>query len=467
MNLNFFSRHRAEPLARAKASFIHLLVPALFLVAGVAVLIGLSRIQHTKYDSLWRDAAISTDGTAPWKGTIEIRSCYLPLENFPLQKEVLQELKKTPDGEKLIAQLDLVSREQLIGFSLPEDIAWESLLENGRLPRPGMNEVLAGAFCRLGDFKIGEEKYSVTGTIPVGAAGFAFFYVLPDGADHAAFSQVEDSTKGWLHPHGQRLLLRDAGNESKLRVTRQPGNLYYMKPAGRDVAAAVLACLTMMAIAGTLFHGRVFRGMALTPMAHKLTIFAESVHFKKTFYFIHALFFGEILFAMMLGILTPMNNMYINHFLSSAFTNGPLTMVTRAYESGNIIWASMATFGWNYFVATLVLTLAPSIVFPPWGLIKNALSFGLIGFAMAPLWTDLNDNMTYHSLTMVFELEAYIVVCFAITVYAIRIIRGLRGGRLQEQYLDGLRCLGSGALVAGLLLFFAAIYEATTIILLR
>ncbi|MCL4218254.1 MAG: hypothetical protein KJ052_14800, partial [Candidatus Hydrogenedentes bacterium] len=375
--------------------------------------------------------------------------------------------RQTPDGEQLIAQINLTSREKLIGFSLPDDIAWESLLENGRLPRPGTNEVLAGAFCRLGDFKIGEAKYSVTGTIPVGAAGFAFFYVLPDGADNEAFSVAQESTTGWLHPIGQPLLLRDAGKKSKLRVTGLRENLYYMKPAGLDVAAAVLACLTMMAIAGTLFHARVFRGMALTPLAHKLTVFAESVHFKKTFYLIHALFFGEILFAMMLGILTPMNNMRLSHMLSNAFTSGPLMMVTRAYESGNILWASMATFGWNYFVATLVLTVAPSIVFPPWGLLKNALSFGLIGFAMAPLWTDLNDNMTYHSLTMVFELEAYIVVCFAITVYALRIIRGLRTGRLREQYLDGLRCLGSGALVAGLLLFFAAVYEATTIILLK
>jgi hypothetical protein len=73
---------------------------------------------------------------------------------------------------------------------------------------------------------------------------------------------------------------------------------------------------------------------------------------------------------------------------------------------------------------------------------------------------------TFHSITMVLELEAYVIASFAISVLPIRVLRGLIAGNVVEEYRHGMSVVGSGTVLVGAMLALAALYEAATIILL-
>ena len=118
-------------------------------------------------------------------------------------------------------------------------------------------------------------------------------------------------------------------------------------------------------------------------------------------------------------------------------------------------------------MGTFRYSALPSLVFPFAGLFKNLLSFGFVGFVMTPLWTGSAAQNTYHSITLTLELEAYVVVTFAVCALPIRVVRGWQSGEWATQYLAGLRIIVGAVALAGIMLTIAAVYEATTLILLH
>jgi hypothetical protein len=77
--------------------------------------------------------------------------------------------------------------------------------------------------------------------------------------------------------------------------------------------------------------------------------------------------------------------------------------------------------------------------------------------------------MSFHSITMWLELEAYILVSFASVLLPVKVMRAFAepGGNPGQAYVQGAIILGSMTLIAGIILLVAALYEATTLILLR
>ena len=129
--------------------------------------------------------------------------------------------------------------------------------------------------------------------------------------------------------------------------------------------------------------------------------------------------------------------------------------------------ATLATLRQNYLMGTCLYSVLPSLVIPFAGLLKNLVSFLFVGFIMAPLWTGSAVQNTYHSITLTLELEAYVVVSFAICVLPVRVFEGIRRGEWASQYMAGFRVLGSAVILVGIMLAIAAAYEATTLILLN
>ena len=182
---------------------------------------------------------------------------------------------------------------------------------------------------------------------------------------------------------------------------------------------------------------------------------------------VHVMLYGALFGAMAAGVLLPRATWNAMHFTRSVFSEGALGHIGRAYASGNILWATLATLHQNYLVGTCLYSALPSLVFPFAGLFKNLLSFGFVGFVMTPLWTGSAAQNTYHSITLTLELEAYVVVTFAVCALPIRVVRGWQSGEWATQYLAGLRIIVGAVALAGIMLTIAAVYEATTLILLH
>jgi hypothetical protein len=131
-----------------------------------------------------------------------------------------------------------------------------------------------------------------------------------------------------------------------------------------------------------------------------------------------------------------------------------------------VVQAAAATFFNNFVVQTALLSMLPSLAVPFWALPKTILNLGFAGFALAPIWTGYVGHLSYHSITMTLEIEAYVVAAFAACVYPRIVWRGLREGDFKKGLAQGLVLMLRTTVLAGIMLLIAATYEATTLILL-
>jgi hypothetical protein len=181
---------------------------------------------------------------------------------------------------------------------------------------------------------------------------------------------------------------------------------------------------------------------------------------------LHLFMFGWFFTMLVAGMLNPLGNMRLMNLIRNAFQEGGLEYVGRAFESGNVLLAAAAIFANNYLVQTLALTLAVSLIVPFAGLIKTLASFTLAGFGMAPIWSNLLPVLPAHSITIAVELEAYVVACFAVVLWPVYVVRAVWRSNIRE-VLHGLSIVGGAAVVTGVILGVAALYEAVTLMTLR
>jgi hypothetical protein len=179
---------------------------------------------------------------------------------------------------------------------------------------------------------------------------------------------------------------------------------------------------------------------------------------------LHLVLYGVFFLSMAAGLVWPGANAALKAWVGAVFSEGGLSYVGQAYASGNIVHAATATFYHNFVTATLVWNIGLSLVIPFIGLFKTAVSLGLVGFAMAPIWSNTFAGYTYHSVTMGIELEAYILATFSIVVYALHFFRGIVRGNFLHEWGQGFQTALGSAVIAGVLLAVAALYEAVTLI---
>jgi hypothetical protein len=182
----------------------------------------------------------------------------------------------------------------------------------------------------------------------------------------------------------------------------------------------------------------------------------------------HVLLYGLFFLSMLPALVYPFISVWMQEFIGQVFSEkGSLDYVGEAYASGDIAGAAFATWLNNYIVQTVGLTFALSLVIPLAGVLKTAASFAFAGLGITPIWSGMPGMLTYHSITMVLELEAYIYACVAVCAFWTRLIRGLAAPATARAAGAAAKSLGSATLLAGLMLGVAAAYEAATLILLR
>ncbi len=434
----------------------------------------------------WTDAIVAIEGPPLWEDNIYSAWFHrFDHTELPGESRLIAALEDTPGGADAIRGLGLDHHETFVAAELPPE-AWDQLLAEGRPPAPGEPEVLAGDLARYDSFDFLGDSWRGTGKIRPEGGPFVVSYVAP--VESVSDPSEADFTEGWIAPAGlQRLDERDHDiedikaeplleteadaedeepdaeeedeDEEERRVFLQ-GNA--RTPVG--IVWGVILGLILTAIGGTILQVQLIQRLAERRVPVVGVFLSEAARRPGLLWGMHgfhyALFFAPMLFA----LLNPLTNLRLMTVVQATFTEGELAYVGAAYLSGNILHAAAATFVHNYLYATVLMAILPSLIIPFWGVFKNVISFSVVGFAMAPLWQGTAAPYTYHSLTMVLELQAYMVAAVAVCFLPMAIVDGIRRGRPGSGIGRGLHLIAGGTVFVGIQLAIAALYEAFTLI---
>ncbi|PCJ53746.1 MAG: hypothetical protein COA73_15025 [Candidatus Hydrogenedentota bacterium] len=440
-------------------------------VFGVLILIINGILEARNQQSQpWIDAVWSPDGEAIWDDTILVRSRSVPLDNFPILKREISDRREKVNGkeaeqlEALITNTGIEKTERVVFMDVPPD-ELDSLIVSGRLPEPGDPEVLAGVFARLDSFEMDETTFEVVGRLSPAVSGFHFAYILPESTSfESLFSEQEGVTHGWLAISGRDRLkeetaIKELMDEQDILGMRVP-------TTSRHAYASILG-LMMVAVGGAIAHMTVFSILARRS-GGIITVGVQAVlQQPRVLLGMHVVMFGTFFGMMMVGIQFPVPHLWLLNLITHEFTSGGLSYVGEAYASGRIFAAALATWFNNFIVQTVGMTFVISLIVPMVGLAKNLLSFAMVGFGMAPLWSGMSGMFSFHSITMTLELEAYIIACVIVVYFWRRVVAGLMEKDVIPQIRQGFRVMGSGVILTGVMLGVAGLYEAVTLILLR
>ncbi len=439
--------------------------PVALALLGVLVLAILGVLEDHWADSQpWIDAlvfpgtVIEKEGRVPlWTRDVE-RAAAAPSDD-PLQAALKTLLETEGLGEGGSPP------EYVMAIEMPPE-TFAPLLASGRLPEPGRPEVLAGNLADESPFTLDGVAFTVTGRLRGCVSGFTIDYLLPyDPALEHFFSEAAGARRGSLFVDGMRRIEELAPATESAKRLKSPDFSGGQIRTPALYAWAAWMGLLLVAAGGVTAYRRVFVRLSQYPSLTLGPIIQETVHRPRLFAALHILMYPTFFGAMAAGLCLPELNYRLTEYLGYVFTQGELSYVGDAYASGDILKATGATFLNNYVVQTLGLTFAISIFPIPLGVLKTLVSFGMVGFGMAPLWYGAAAGYAYHSITMVLELEAYVLACFTVTVWPIHWWRTLTGPAPGREFFLNLRLFLGGALLAGIMLALAALYEATTLIL--
>ena len=428
-------------------------------LSGVGLLAILSNIEEKRLETQeLRDAVFAVSENPPWEGMVPVAIRELPEENFA--DGFVAWLQLEEDEVDLLEELRLDTRERVA--VLPwRDGQWERILATGRAPAPGTREVVAGDLCRLDSFTMDGETFTVVGRIQRGVSGMVLTYGLPDAESiRRHFSNETGARKAWFDPAGLDWAEEAAAQETFRGMSFVGGHTR----TDTALAAASIAGMVLTMLGGVLVWFFCFGWLRNHVSRDAGAVFREMEEFRRVFWGLHLVMYGAFFASMAAALLLPFPNLAIMLCARDVFTGGRLSFIGEAYQSKDVLRAAGITWFWNYGVATLVLSILPSFIIPFAGLLKNLSSFVMVGFAMSPVWTGSASGMVYHSGTMVLELEAYVVASFAATMYPVLLVIGIVKGRFRHYAARAFGAMASAALVTGVMLGVAALYEAVTLI---
>ncbi len=439
-------------------------MPLAILLAGVAILACVAVFEERwASEQPWFDALLLPDAVIDAEGRVPVWVRESECRGGGTGNVLIETLQAELDRDHLGFQVD--KPEPVVAVELPvEDLA--PLIDSGRLPQPGKPEVLAGELARETPFQLDGQWFTIVGRLKQGVSGFPAAYLLPfDPGVEGHFNAAAGAKRGSLFLDGmtrmEDLMPKDGAKDGARAV--MGGQTRAKSIHGWGAVAGLL----LVALGGAIAYVRFFHRLAELPSPLLGPVLRETVRRQGLMLGMHLLLYGIFFGAMSAGMLLPYWNYRITEYMGLLFTKGELSYIGQAYASGDILQATAATFINNYVVQTLGLTFAISIIPLALGVLKTALSFAVVGFGMAPLWSGAASGYAYHSITMVLELEAYILACFVVVVWPIRLWRAVTRGSFPAEFFLNLRIVLGGALLAGGMLAVAALYEATTLILLR
>ncbi len=185
----------------------------------------------------------------------------------------------------------------------------------------------------------------------------------------------------------------------------------------------------------------------------------------KLYVVLNVLYYGLIALAMAYVFAVPQVQQELT---AATMAEGPQTLpgVWNAYASGNFAEAAIMTFLVNLGLGTLMLITLPSLFIPFSGVAVGCIRALTWGMLLAPTTPMMAERMTYASLVLVFEGQAYVLAMLAAVIHWRGIIKPQTVGETKRlrAYIAGLKKTARIYLLITLILAAIAVYEAFIVI---
>jgi len=372
---------------------------------------------------------------------------------------------------ELLKQIELGKEEDIPLLTYPVFVWMDSIndflpmLSSGRLPEPGKHEALAGDLSPTQPFQIGDTTYNIVGTLSREYSPFVGAYIIsPENLENIPNTIVPgfafpDADLLFSKLHGQ---IRD--NLEDIDYTEGFSGLQARTSDLFSIGVAISLLIICVALK-EIFKVFYLR-LANPPTPVIGPLFSEIQQRNKLFHFVHTFFYAVFFINLFTALYYPETHRVIIYYITHVFSKGDLQYIGEAYKQGDILRAAITTFHNNFWVQTFLLTFLISI--PPFmlGVFKSFISFAFAGYAMSPIWAGTAVRFTFHSITIVLELEAYILAVFAVALWTYYFWNAVfTRKQFRQKIYNGFKVIISAIIVTGCILAIAGLYESITLIL--
>ena len=201
------------------------------------------------------------------------------------------------------------------------------------------------------------------------------------------------------------------------------------------------------------------------PFRRALAVVQEN---RRAYITFNAAYYGFVIAAMIYVAFNPEVQQQLLATVSESFSRGALSIARQAYEESRVLPAILATFLINLLLGSLAQLSLPSLLIPFSGLLVGFYRALMWGLLLSPASPELALPMLPHSITLILEGQAYVLVMLAIYSHgkAFLFPRSVGAGNHRNGYLEGLKQHGYLYVLVTLLLLIAAVYEALEVIYL-
>ena len=344
----------------------------------------------------------------------------------------------------------------------------KDMLESGRLPARGSNEVLAEFSTSLPDrITIGDQSLLVVGALKKTNSMMQDAYYA---ADDLAIRDMID-LGGELLLEGSLFSLSDLDNVKDLKKLfprakftaivgspRMERGAYYNYVGG--IMLFLLGGFAFLIQCYIFAAGRITNAWLGPPLA-------EIAGHWKLFTLLHAVFLVCYFAGLMLIYELPLVQDILLASVRGELQNESSLLGTagKAYGSGSIPLAALTTLGINFFAGSILVITLPSFLVPGIGLFMLLLRATVWGIVLSPALMVLAGTMIFHSGTLLLEGEGYILAAFFAILVPIYLFSPSAGEKLGTRYKRALMINIKGNIVVFIVLAIAATYEAIEVIL--
>ncbi|PJJ71471.1 hypothetical protein CLV46_1019 [Diaminobutyricimonas aerilata] len=182
-------------------------------------------------------------------------------------------------------------------------------------------------------------------------------------------------------------------------------------------------------------------------------------HFR-AYLVLNVVIYGACMAGMVVGMMFP----DLTESQVTAIREGESADLIRSLTSTPALFA-LAIFANNLLRAGLLSIVLPSLVVPFSGIVITTLQVFLVGIILAPIDAEATEILLPHSVTLILEFQAYVVLALGAFVLGRNWLRPSSVGapNRRQGYLRGLREIAGLGALALLLLLVGAVYEAISV----
>jgi hypothetical protein len=430
--------------------------------------------QYESGSNPWKDAFMYIGKGRPQSEPEGIEYVARPIRLLPMSRRA-EDLVRIAHGmgPNVEKSYRVSFQEKAILYSgLAADFT-DRMLKWGRLPSPGIDELVAG--CEVGDnnqVTIDGRAFKVVGQFNRQVRLFANSYLIGDGATAEGLFGTDDQAA--QHAYILRLpkkLLADSQTQKRLAKVFPKSDFVAYHPMIRTRLGAFCLYSTGLALlflGGCLALYKLCCLLADRPGTTWLR--APLAAIRRYGYLLIALdgiYFGTVVLFMLIAYCLPELQFCLLSAIKSQVTDGsgPLGIAGKAYMSRSIPLAAVVTFAINFLLGSFAVITLPSIILPGVGVLVAAFRAMLWGVLLAPTFDVLSRAMLPHSLTVLLEGQAYVIAAFFALLIPIFLFRKAEGPGVGRRYGRALLLNLTGSLLVAAVLVIAAIYEAIEVIM--